>query len=61
MSEPTIIGFVCSASRENCECRCPESCGHKWDGPTLVFDNGGTATCSKCGMSAMDHDVWVTP
>lgn len=59
----TITGFVCSASREKCECCCPKSCGHKWDGPCETSEDGRASwvTCSRCGMAALDHDLWVMP
>jgi hypothetical protein len=32
-------------------------CGHKWDGPWVEFENGGSVSCSVCGMTAMHHDM----
>lgn len=52
---------ACGPSRDKCICACPESCGHSWDGPFIEFSNGGSSSCSKCGMLAVDHDVWVLP
>ena len=42
-----------------CYCNCANGgpCEHKWDGPGLDLDNGWTATCSRCGMTAMGHDM----
>ena len=46
---------------------CPSGpCEHQWDGPERIFDPategyGATATCSRCGMDAVAHDMWVAP
>lgn len=32
---------------------------HSWDGPTVKLDNGGTASCSKCGKLAIDISLWM--
>jgi hypothetical protein len=47
-----------------CKCRCPDGpCEHVWDGPTWTSEDGraSSATCGRCGMIAMDHDMWVLP
>jgi hypothetical protein len=36
-------------------------CDHKWDGPWKELPNGGSATCSGCGMTACEHDMMVGP
>lgn len=64
-----VVVHSCGPSRPGCECKCtPEKrdCGHVFDGPWEEFETGGgawcgTATCSKCGMSAMSHDMWCGP
>jgi hypothetical protein len=61
MSEPIAVVDVCGPSTKRCKCRCPESCEHKWDGPEYVFDGGGSSTCSRCGLTAIQHDLWVGP
>ena len=33
-------------------------CQHKWDGPWITTENGGSATCSKCGVDAVTVDLW---
>ncbi len=49
-------------SSEQCNCNCPDGkCGHKWDGPWRELPDGGTATCSICGMGCDAHDMWVMP
>ncbi len=58
---PKLTVFLCGPSRGKCVCRCPKSCGHRWDGPELPFSSGSTATCSLCAMIAMDHDLSVLP
>jgi hypothetical protein len=48
-----------------CYCACgsnpPGPCEHTWDGPAVEFDSGVSATCSRCGLSAMSHDLRVMP
>ena len=56
--------FVCGPSRPGCECNCPDGpCDHKWDGESATIDDGRgqTVTCSRCGMYAINHDLWVGP
>lgn len=36
-------------------------CDHKWDGPFIHFEGGGSATCSTCSLTACDHDCMVGP
>lgn len=62
-TKPDIQVFMCGPSRAKCECHCPDSCGHVWDGPTWTSEDGlaQSATCSRCGMVQMDHDMWVLP
>lgn len=31
---------------------------HDWSGPVLKLANGGTSTCAKCGMAAIDYSMW---
>lgn len=63
-SEPVII-YACGPSSKTCNCACPDGpCEHVFDGPWMEFENsegggGGSATCSRCGMSAIDHSLWV--
>jgi len=47
-----------------CYCNCPEGpCEHKWDGPEWVSADGcaASSTCSRCGITAMSHDMRVLP
>ena len=32
---------------------------HSWDGPTVKLENGGTASCSKCGKLAIEVSLWM--
>ena len=63
MSETTqITAHVCGPSTGKCKCNCPESCDHVWSGPAIEWGEGGyTATCIRCGMPAISHDLWVLP
>ena len=38
-----------------------KDCEHVWNGEINYFKDGATVTCSKCGMSAMNHDMTVGP
>jgi hypothetical protein len=66
MSGPAVV-FMCGPSSAHCVCQCPDGeCEHKWDGPerTYTFPGGATlstVTCSRCGMDASEHDLWVAP
>lgn len=62
--------FSCGSSSTRCRCECsPEGgrkCEHQWDGEgtSVTYEDGGgmeSASCSKCGMLAIDHDLWVLP
>lgn len=62
---PTMI-FQCGPSTLACKCACADHgpCQHTWDGPIEegLMDGGGhysTTTCSRCGMTSMDHDMWL--
>jgi hypothetical protein len=64
MSEVTIM--TCGPSTMKCKCNCPEYCEHIWDGEQeeTRYENGASSvsvTCSRCGMSAMQHDMLVMP
>jgi len=43
----------------SCKCNCPESCEHIWDGERIEDEQVATATCSRCGKWAINHDIWV--
>lgn len=53
--------FAEDPSKLPCKCNCPESCEHKWDGPEVEFDEGrgSSVSCSKCGTTAIEHDMMV--
>lgn len=52
--------IVCGPSTiGKCVCKCPESCEHIWDGETIDEEQMSTATCSRCGMWAINHDMWI--
>jgi hypothetical protein len=42
-----------------CACGTGGPCEHKWDGDEWVSDDGlaSSATCSRCGTTAMSHDM----
>jgi hypothetical protein len=57
----TKIGFHVS-NAGHCYCACPEGpCQHIWDGPEETGDNYSSATCSRCGCSAISHDMRCGP
>ena len=54
----------CGPQSEKRKCRCgyPEgTCEHIWNGPSEDTENSSSVTCSKCGLSALQHDLWVMP
>ena len=68
MSTEPITYFACGPSNAKCKCTCgvegvEHVCEHSWDGEGETFDDGAgwSATCSRCGMSAMSHSMWVGP
>lgn len=57
--KPPIQVFLCPGG-------CPSYNDHVWDGPTKTWTdpNGSvteTSTCSKCGRTAIDVDMWEGP
>lgn len=63
-----VTVFACGPSSQRCKCECGTpggKCEHKWDGDGAehVDEYGATwsATCSRCGMEAISHDMWVGP
>ncbi len=50
-----------------CYCACghgepPYLCEHKWDGACWESQDGASSmTCSRCGTTAMSHDLRVLP
>ncbi len=66
--EEKAIFKCCGPSKDKCVCHCPDECGHVWDGPEVLLGgdtretaNGSSASCSRCGMIVMQHDMWVMP
>ncbi len=53
--------------------KCKDGEPHDWNGPMIYFARGGgttknpeeacggAATCSRCGLDAMSHDLWYGP
>ncbi len=63
--KPTV--FVCPPPG-SCKCNCgvggdvPGICEHIWDGEALRLDkHSWSVTCSRCGMTAMSHDMRCSP
>jgi len=50
-----VAVFVCG--RELCRDGQP----HQWDGKGIDDGHMSSATCSKCGLAAIDHDLMVLP
>ena len=46
-----------------CYCACSSGgpCEHDWSGPVEDFDGGYSATCKRCGCSAINHDMANAP
>jgi len=60
--QPVAI-FVCPPTKCRCECPTMGECEHIWDGPEREFaeGRGSSATCSRCGMMAVEHSMWSGP
>ena len=44
-----------------CYCNCPVGpCQHEWVG-WVKLENGGSRVCSRCGMTAISHDMRCGP
>jgi len=60
--EPTTF---CCPPATTCKCNCGTDqervCEHQWDGDEAITGYGSSVTCSKCGMSAMSHDMRCCP
>jgi len=52
--EPVSV-FMCGGSL------CKDGKDHEWDGPIRRWKTGSSQTCSKCGMTRMDFDMWNCP
>lgn len=69
MSEQDVDIHICwGSSSPTCKCECPDGpCEHQWDGEPYEgpgpFGDGycESATCSKCGMPRINHDMWCGP
>lgn len=46
-----------------CACGTGGPCEHRWDGPDWESDDGlcSSVTCSRCGSTAMSHDMRYAP
>ena len=54
--------MLCGPGNLICRCRCPDGpCEHVWDGPGETDGHMSSATCSRCGKSALSHSLWVGP
>jgi hypothetical protein len=63
--EPVSV-YSCGPSSSQCKCECATggACEHVWDGEgvEVEYENGGgwsSVDCSKCGMTAMSHSMWL--
>lgn len=59
----SITVFRCGPSTSPCG---PNRDDHQWDGWLDFTDgagrvNGGSKACSRCGITAMDFDMWDAP
>jgi hypothetical protein len=68
-NEPAGIQIIsCGPSTAECTCECARGgpCTHQWDGEgvDVLYEDGGgmsSVSCSKCGMLAISHSMWVGP
>lgn len=59
-AQSRVTAFTCGPSSERCRCECSSSggCEHVFDG---VARPETGSICSRCGMTAMEHDQWMLP
>ena len=57
---PRVEVFVCPGGCR-CDCAAGGECGHDWSGPTTTWDRVESATCARCGLAAITHDLMVMP
>lgn len=58
--------YSCGPGNARCKCECCQGgpCEHQWDGEgaSVTYEDGGnmeSVSCSKCGMLAIDHSMWL--
>jgi len=60
-----VNGLKTTFNPNACYCACTSKgpCEHKWDGEPYESGDGScwSVTCSRCGMTAMSHDMRVLP
>ena len=74
MSDPRasneLTYFACGPGNAKCKCTCgvdgvEHVCEHDFQGWQEFRDpdggGGGTTVCTRCGMTAMSHSMWVGP
>lgn len=62
-SDPSNIKSTFDNNSCYCDCVNGGPCEHTWDGEPWESEDGRSwsATCSRCGMTAMSHDMRVLP
>lgn len=59
------IKLTSNFNPNSCYCACGTAgpCEHKWDGPDWESEDGCamSVTCSRCGSTAMSHDIRNLP
>jgi hypothetical protein len=50
-NKPAITAIACSP-------KCIGGKDHQWDGPIVKLERGGSVSCSKCGMLAIEEAMW---
>jgi len=71
--QPVTV-FSRGPQNQRCACKCPAGpCEHVWDGPSkfvafgaregsdLLVRRLARASCSRCGMDGLTHDLWALP
>lgn len=59
-----LVDHCADSDDSACYCACPDGpCEHTWDGPEWQSQDGcqSSATCSRCGATALHHDLRVMP
>ena len=60
--EIAITIHTCGPSSSTCKCQCPDGpCDHDFRGCVDQGNGCYSAVCTKCGLPAIQHSLWVEP
>lgn len=59
--DPSELKHNYNSAKCYCACSTGGPCEHTWDGESYETDSCCSVTCSRCGTSAMSHDLRNAP